>query len=103
MGLIFHTPRQPRLANWPKDSSRKKRGMPQNTSMMKYGNMKAPGWRGGAVGQPLKVGRRHSKLCVYVVITGPFAIFPDKSIEDGQENRISHSDDRVVVRMVRLN
>lgn len=35
MGLTLQTPRQPWLANCPKESSMKKRGMPQNTSMMK--------------------------------------------------------------------
>lgn len=35
IGLIRHTPRQPWLANWPKESSMKKRGIPQNISMMK--------------------------------------------------------------------
>ncbi len=42
MGLTFQTPRHPREVNCPKESSRKNKGMPQNTSMMKYGNMKAP-------------------------------------------------------------
>lgn len=42
MGLTFHTPRQPSEVNWPKESSKKNSGMPQNTSMIKYGNMKAP-------------------------------------------------------------
>lgn len=35
IGLTLQTPRQPWLANCPKESSMKKRGMPQNTSMMK--------------------------------------------------------------------
>lgn len=35
MGQTFQTPRQPWLANCPKESSMKKSGMPQNTSMMK--------------------------------------------------------------------
>lgn len=35
MGLILQTPRQPWLANWPKESSMKKRGIPQKISMMK--------------------------------------------------------------------
>lgn len=42
MGLTFQTPRQPSEVNWPNESSRKNSGRPQNTNMMKYGNMKAP-------------------------------------------------------------
>ena len=34
-GLIFQTARGPRLENWPRESSRKKRGMPQMASMRK--------------------------------------------------------------------
>ncbi len=32
----------PRLANWPKDNSMKKRGMPTTASMMMKGSRKAP-------------------------------------------------------------
>lgn len=42
MGLTFHTPKHPREVNWPNESSRKNKGMPQNTSIMKYGNINAP-------------------------------------------------------------
>lgn len=42
MGMSFHTPRPPTDVNCPRDVSRKKRGIPANTSVMKYGIRKAP-------------------------------------------------------------
>jgi hypothetical protein len=42
IGTAFHIVIGPRLAYCPKAISMKKRGIPTNTSMMKYGNRKAP-------------------------------------------------------------
>ena len=42
MGLTFQIAMGPRDANCPKESSRKKRGIPTMASMMKYGMRKAP-------------------------------------------------------------
>ena len=45
MGLTRQMAMGPRLANWPKLSSRKKRGMPMRKSMRMNGIKKAPGNR----------------------------------------------------------
>ena len=42
MGSSFHTPRPPTEVNWPRAVSRKKSGIPANTSVRKYGIRKAP-------------------------------------------------------------
>lgn len=44
MGMSFHTPRPPTDVNCPREVSRKKRGIPANTSVMKYGIRKAPAY-----------------------------------------------------------
>jgi hypothetical protein len=41
-GLIFHIASGPRLANCPKESSMKKRGIPTNNCINQYGIRKAP-------------------------------------------------------------
>lgn len=42
IGMSFQTPRPPTDVNCPRDVSRKKSGMPANTSVRKYGIRKAP-------------------------------------------------------------
>lgn len=42
MGKSLHTPSPPTEVNCPKDVSKKKRGIPANTRVMKYGMRKAP-------------------------------------------------------------
>lgn len=41
-GHIFQIDRGPRLANWPKQSSRKNKGIPTNNWIIQYGIKNAP-------------------------------------------------------------
>lgn len=41
--MHFHTDTGPWLANWPRDTSSKKIGIPAMPSMVRYGIKKAPG------------------------------------------------------------
>lgn len=42
IGMSFHTPSPPTEVNCPRDVSRRKRGIPANTRVRKYGIRKAP-------------------------------------------------------------